>query len=158
MPDAAVSPKGGRTEMYNRWSLRSIFWVLNSGAKWKDLYCECGSDRPVHKHFALGTKAGVVEDIMRDAGELIEERGGYRLYECFIDATSSKARGRGDGGGVTKAGKGAKSMMLFEARGLSVAATTGSASPHESELVQGLSTSCSPFTHLNASSATRRMT
>jgi hypothetical protein len=27
---------------------------------------------------------------MRDAWELVEERGGYRLHECFIDATALK--------------------------------------------------------------------
>lgn len=75
---------------------------------------------------------------MRDAGALLEQRGGYRLYECFIDATFSKARGGGDGFGVTKAGKGVKIMVLVDARGLPVAVTTGSASPHESRLVQGL--------------------
>jgi transposase len=90
----------------------------------------------VHKYFTRWTRAGVFENIMRDAGQLVEERGGYRLYECFIDATFSKARG--DGVGLTKAGKGVKIMVLVDARGLPVAVTTGSASPHESKLVQGL--------------------
>ncbi len=42
------------------------------------------------------------------------------------------------GVGKTKAGKGVKIMVLVDARGLPVAVTTGSASPHESTLVQGL--------------------
>lgn len=75
---------------------------------------------------------------MRDAGELVEERDGYRLYECFIDATFSKAKSGGDGVGVTKAGKGVKIMVLVDARGLPVAVDTASATPHESTLVQGL--------------------
>lgn len=40
--------------------------------------------------------------------------------------------------GVTKAGKGVEIMVLVDARGLAVAVATGSASPHESRLVQGL--------------------
>ncbi len=83
-------------------------------------------------------REGVFETIMRDAGRLVEERGGYRLYECFVDATFSKARGGGDGLGVTKAGKGVNVMILVDARGLPVAVTTASAGPHESTLVQGL--------------------
>jgi len=76
---------------------------------------------------------------MRDAGELVEASDGYRLYECLIDGTFSKARGGGgDGVGVTKTGKGVKIMVLVDARGLPVAVTTGGASPHESKLVQGL--------------------
>jgi len=39
-------------------------------------------------------------------GRCVEERDGFRLYECFIDGTFCKARGGGDGIGCTKAGKG----------------------------------------------------
>lgn len=138
IPDAPVSPRGGRPPMDKRQALRGIFWVLDNGAKWKDLPRHFGSKSSVHKYFTLWTRAGVFEAIMRDAGDLVEERGGYRLYECFVDATFSKARGGGDGVGVTKAGKGVKIMVLVDARGLPVAVTTGSASPHESTLVQGL--------------------
>ncbi len=81
---------------------------------------------------------GVFEDIMRDAGRVVEERDGYRLYECFIDGTFSKARGGGDGIGCTKAGTGVKIMVLVDARGLPVAIDTASAQVHESKLVQQL--------------------
>jgi transposase len=138
LPDAPVNPKGGRPAMDKRKALRGIFWVLDNGAKWKDLPREFGSKSSVHKYFTRWTRAGVFEGIMRDAGELVEERNGFRLYECFIDATFSKARGGGDGIGVTKAGKGVKIMILVDARGLPVAVTTASATPHESKLVQGL--------------------
>lgn len=75
---------------------------------------------------------------MRDCGRLVEERGEYRLYECFVDGTFCKARGGGDGIGVTKAGKGVKIMVLVDARGLPVAVDTTSATPHESQLLQHL--------------------
>lgn len=75
---------------------------------------------------------------MRDAGELVEERDGFRLYECFMDAMFSKARGGRDGVGITRAGKGARIVVLVEARGLPISVTTGSASPHESKFVQGV--------------------
>ncbi len=60
------------------------------------------------------------------------------MYECFIDGTFCKARGGGDGIGCTKAGKGVKIMVMVDARGLPMAVDTGSASPHESRLVQQL--------------------
>jgi transposase len=138
VPDAPVSPKGGRPAMSKRDALRGIFWILDNGAKWKDLPREFGSKSAVHRWFTAWVKAGVFEGIMRDAGRLIEARGGYRLYECFIDATFSKAKGGGDGVGLTKAGKGVKIMVLVDARGLPVAVDCASASPHESKLVQGL--------------------
>jgi transposase len=138
VPDAPVSPRGGRPAINKRLALRGVFWILDHGAKWKDLPRRFGSKSAVHRWFTLWVREGVFENLMRDAGELVEERGGYRLYECFIDATFSKARGGGDGVGLTKAGKGVKIMVLVDARGLPVAVTTGSASPHESKLVQGL--------------------
>lgn len=138
VPDAPVSPKGGRPATDKRRALAGIFWILDNGAKWKDLPRRFGSKSAVHRWFSTWVKAGVFESLMREAGRLVEERGGYRLYECFIDATFSKAKSGGDGVGLTKAGKGVKIMVLVDARGLPVAVDTSSATPHESKLVQGL--------------------
>ena len=52
----------------------------------------------MHDWFHRWAEAGVIEEIMRKAGHSVEQRGGFRLYECFVDATFSKARQGGDGG------------------------------------------------------------
>src|SRR3989442_3618769 len=96
VPDAPVSPLGGRPSIGKRDALRGIFWILDNGAKWKDLPREFGSKSAVHRWFTLWVKAGVFEDIMRDAGQLVEERDGYRLYECFIDGTFCKGSRGGE--------------------------------------------------------------
>jgi transposase len=138
VPDAPVSPTGGRPPTDKRRAIKGIFWILDNGAKWKALPPEFGSKSAVHRWFMHWVREGVFESIMRDSGELVEERDGFKLYECSIDGTFCKAKGGGDGVGCTKAGKGVKIMILVDARGLPVAVTTGSASPHESKLVQGL--------------------
>ncbi|MCB9866040.1 MAG: IS5 family transposase [Phycisphaerales bacterium] len=138
IPDHQPSPKGGRPALDKRRAMQGIFWILDNGAKWKDLPKRFGSKSAVHRWFKRWVEDGVFENIMRDAGRLVEERDGYRLYECFIDATFSKAKGGGDGIGCTRAGKGVKIMVLVDARGLPVAVDTASASPHESQLVQRL--------------------
>ncbi len=138
IPKAPRSPKGGCPPADPRKVIRGIFWILDNGAKWKDLPRRFGSKSTVHRWFQRWVNDGVFEGIMRDAGRCVEERDGYRLYECFIDGTFSKARGGGDGIGCTKAGKGVKIMVLVDARGLPVAVHTTSASPHESQLVQRL--------------------
>lgn len=138
IPESPASPKGGRPAISKRDAVRGIFWILDNGAKWKDLPREFGSKSAVHRWFTTWVNAGVFERLMRDAGRVVEDRGGYKLYECYIDATFSKARGGGDGVGVTKAGKGVKIMVLVDARGLPVAVHAASATPHESKLVQGL--------------------
>lgn len=124
--------------MDKRKALAGIFWMLDNGAKWKDLPAEYGSKSAVHRWFQAWVNDGIFESILQDAGHFVEERGEYRLYECYVDGTFSKARGGGDGIGCTKAGKGVKIMVLVDASGLPLAVDTMSASPHESQLVQGL--------------------
>src|SRR5258705_5929904 len=114
IPDAPTSPKGGRPVVDKRETLRGIFWMLDNGARWKDLPRRFGSKSAVHRHFQQWVRQGVFERIMQEAGRLVEDRGAYRLYECFIDGTFAKARGGGDGIGSTKAGKGVKIMVLVD--------------------------------------------
>ena len=138
IPEPPRSPLGGRPATDKRKVIQGIFWILDNGAKWKDLPAEFGSKSTVHRWFQRWVRQGVFESIMRDAGRLVEARGTYKLYECFIDGTFSKARGGGDGVGCTRVGKGVKIMVLVDARGLPVAVDTMSAAPHECTLVQGL--------------------
>jgi transposase len=138
IPDAPKNPRGGRPAANKRRVVRGIFWMLDNGAKWKDLPRRFGCKSTVHRWFQTWVREGVFEKIMLEAGRCIEERDGFRLYECFVDGTFAKARGGGDGIGCTKAGKGVKIMVLVDARGLPVSVDTLSASPHESRLVQRL--------------------
>lgn len=138
IPDAPRSPRGGRPPVDKRIIICGIFWMLDNGAKWKDLPRRFGAKSTVHRWFQRWVREGVFENVMRQAGRCVEERGKYRLYECFIDGTFAKARGGGDGVGCTKVGKGVKIMVLVDARGLPVAVDTVSAGPHESRLVQRL--------------------
>jgi transposase len=138
IPDHVASPKGGRPTASKRDVIRGIFWILDNGAKWKDLPSEFGSKSTVHRWFKKWVEDGVFERLMFEAAERVEERDGYKLYECYIDGTFSKAKGGGDGIGCTKAGKGVKIMVMVDARGLPIAVDTCSASPHESKLVQHL--------------------
>ena len=138
LPDPVRSPRGGRPPADKRKMLRGIFWILDHGAKWKDLPVTFGAKSTVHRWFTKWMREGVFESLMHRAGRCVEARDGFKLYECFIDGTFAKARGGGDGIGGTKAGKGVKIMVLVDARGLPVAVDTSSASPHESQLVQRL--------------------
>ena len=138
VPDFQPSPKGGRPPVSKRQALAGIFWILDNGAKWKDLPKTYGSKSSVRRWFSRWVKDGVFETLLQALGRFVEEQGRFRLYECFVDGTFSKAKGGGDGIGCTKAGKGVKIMILVDAKGLPVAVTTSSASPHESRLIQEL--------------------
>ncbi len=138
IPDSPRSPLGGRPTADRRRMVRGIFWILDNGAKWKDLPRRFGSKSTVHRWFQKWVGEGVFEQVMREAGRCVEQGDGYRVYECYVDGTFCKARGGGDGIGCTKAGKGVKIMVMVDARGLPMAVDTMSASPHESQLVQRL--------------------
>lgn len=85
VPDAPVSPKGGRPPMDKRDALRGILWVLDDGAKWKGLPRKFGSKSAVHRWFTTWVRAGVFERLMRETGRCVEERGGpTRLSACFV--------------------------------------------------------------------------
>jgi transposase len=102
--------------------------------------CRAGSARRALRIvvFQKWVRDGVFESVLYEAGRCVEEHDGYRLYECFIDGTFSKAPGGGDGIACTRVGKGVKIMVLVDAHGLPVAVDTTSASPHENRLVQRL--------------------
>lgn len=80
VPDAPVNPEGERPPMDKRDALRGIFWILDIGAKWKDLPRRFGSKSAVRRWFTIWVRAGVFERLMRDASRCVEEHGGYKLY------------------------------------------------------------------------------
>lgn len=138
LPDDPPKPKGGRPRADRRKAIAGIFWILDNGAKWKDLPAEFGTKSSVHRAFKRWVEMGAFEQLLAALGQMVEERDGFKLYECFVDGTFSKAKGGGDGIGCTKAGKGVKIMIMVDANGLPIAVNTGSASPHESTLVEPL--------------------
>lgn len=138
IPDHELDPRGGRPPADKRKVIAGIFWMLDNGAKWKDLPREFGSKSTVHRWFKKWTEEGVFEKLMYACGSLVEQAEGYKLYECSVDGAFAKAKGGGDGIGCTKAGKGVKIMIIVDAQGLPTAAYSTSASPHESGLLQEL--------------------
>lgn len=138
LPPDPPRPRGGRPRSDRRKAIEGIFWILDNGAKWKDLPRRFGSRSSVHRAFQRWVEAGAFEKLLQDMGKVVREETGFKLYECYIDGTFSKARGGGDGIGCTKAGKGVKIMIMVDARGLPIAVSTGPAGPHESTLVEPL--------------------
>ena len=92
VPDAPVSPLGGRPALDKRRALRGIFWILDNGAKWKDLPRRFGSKSAVHRWFQAWVREGVFERIMRDAGrcvERVDSRAG--LWRAFGRVARSRS-------------------------------------------------------------------
>ena len=103
LPENPSRPKGGRPRTDRRAAIVGIFWILDNGAKWKDLPEQFGTKSSVYRAFSCWVKDGAFERLLSCVGSMVEERSGYKLYECFVDGTFSKAKGGGDGIGCTKA-------------------------------------------------------
>ncbi|GIK19533.1 MAG: transposase [Leptolyngbya sp. PLA2] len=70
IPDAPRSPLGGRPPTDKRKAVAGDFWILDNGAKWKDLPRGFGSKSAVHRCFKRWVEAGVFENIMQDGRAL----------------------------------------------------------------------------------------
>lgn len=75
-----------------------------------------GSKSSVHRWSLVGLKMASLKKILRALGRFIEKQGRFRIYECFVDETFSRAKGGGDGIGCIKAGKGVKILILWTPR------------------------------------------
>jgi hypothetical protein len=67
---------------------------------------------------------------------VVEDAGGLRLYECFIDGAFAKAKS-GAMGSVALESEGVKAMIRFDAKGLP-GACSAPTNPAESHLIQQL--------------------
>lgn len=121
LPDHPPRPKGGRPPTDKRKAIAGIFWILDNGAKWKDLPSALGTKSSVHRAFQRWVHLGAFETLLSEMSSLVEETSGFKLYECYVEDTFSKAKGGGDGIGCTKAGKGVKIMIMVDAKELPVA-------------------------------------
>jgi len=77
--DHPVSAKGGRPCADKRNVLQCIFWILDNGAKWKDLPSRFGSKSTVHRWFRKWAQEAVFDQLMAEAGALVEQRAGFKL-------------------------------------------------------------------------------
>src|SRR5215210_1385406 len=94
LPVHSVSPNGGRPPTDRRKAIAGIFWVLDNGAKWKDLPAQFGSKSAVHRSFTRWVKMGAFEALLAAIGSIVKERRGFKLYECHIDGTFLQGQGR----------------------------------------------------------------
>lgn len=80
----------------------------------------------------------LLKRILRILAKELQTRGKLQPEEAFIDASFTGAKKWGLGVGPTKRGKGTKITALADDHSLSLAVSIESASPHESQQVEGV--------------------
>jgi transposase len=72
--------------------MNGIVWILKTGARWKDLPNEYPPYQTCHRYFQIWVRKRVLYKVLAALACDLEERGGYDLSECFIDATFAPAK------------------------------------------------------------------
>lgn len=96
-----VSPsqKMGRPRRNDRQMLNGIFWILCSGAKWRDLPERYGSWKTVYGRFRRWRDDGTFDAILARLHLRLREDGQMDLDTWMIDSTSIRATRASSGAG-----------------------------------------------------------
>jgi transposase len=75
-----------------RMVLNGIFWILRTGAPWKDLPERYPPYQTCHRWFQRWRKEGAFDALLIVLAEDLKERGKLDLREAFIDGTFAPAK------------------------------------------------------------------
>ena len=85
IPEEQAGITRGRPSKDSRTMLNGIFWILRSGASWRDLPERYGPWQTVYKRFAKWSDAGIFERIFTDLAADAD------MQDISIDSTCIKA-------------------------------------------------------------------
>lgn len=111
-----VEVGGGRPRRDARRVLDGIFWILKTGARWRDLPKEFPSYQTCHRRFQEWRKAGVIRDVLEDLVRHLQKKGRVDLTETYIDASFVEAKKGDQKSGRPSAGKALKSWQSLTIR------------------------------------------
>lgn len=83
--------KTGRPPVDRRVMLDGVFWVLCTGAPWRDLPDRFGPHQTVHDYFAAWRRDGVLAGVMEALPVEPDERGLIDLDTWCVDGTNVRA-------------------------------------------------------------------
>ena len=84
-PPPKTDPRG-RPRADLRLIVEGILWILETGARWKDLPSRYPSYQTCHRYFQIWMRKRVLYKVLATLARDLEERGKYDLSECFVDA------------------------------------------------------------------------
>ncbi len=95
----------GRPPAHRRVVLNGIFWILHTGAPWRDLPERFGPWQTIYHHFAKWRREGVIARIVEALQIKLDERGLIDWDLWCIDGASVRAA-RAAGGADKKVSRG----------------------------------------------------
>ena len=82
----------GRPWHETRAVLNGVFWVLGSGAQWRELPERYPPYQTCHRRFQQWIRSGMLEAALKLLARHLHERGRLNLDEAFVDATFASAK------------------------------------------------------------------
>ena len=105
----------------NRRFINAVFWILRSGAPWRDLPADYGDWKNTHRRFCRWRDKGVWESLLEC---LIDEPDYEWLMidasHCKVHPHASGARGGNQGMSITKGGLNTKVHLAVDAHGMPI--------------------------------------
>jgi transposase len=82
----------GRPWHDTRAVLNGVFWVLGTGAQWRELPEKYPPFQTCHRRFQQWIRSGKLEEALKLLARHLYERGKLNLEEAFVDATFASAK------------------------------------------------------------------
>jgi transposase len=89
---ARRSDNRGRPWHDTRSVLNGVFWVLGTGAQWRELPEKYPPFQTCHRRFQQWVRSGKLEEALSLLARHLYERGKLNLDEAFVDATFASAK------------------------------------------------------------------
>ena len=135
-PEERRGKRRGRPPVPARSVFEAVLWILKTGAQWH-MMPQCHPNyKTVHRRFQKWCRTGVLDRALRDLAGELRDSGRIDGSEAFIDASFARAKGGGPGVGLTKVGKGMKTMAIADRSGLPLSVSVHAANHHETKLAQ----------------------
>ncbi|ELR7428139.1 IS5 family transposase, partial [Escherichia coli] len=151
LPPEPATPRAGRPWAEHRKIINGMFWVLCSGAPWRDLPERYGSWKTVYNRFNRWSKSGVINIIFNRLLSLLDANGfidwsataldgsNIRALKCAAGGSKKHPDIDGDNGpGRSRGGFGTKIHLATDGSGLPLNIVLSPGQAHESQFAQRL--------------------
>ncbi len=145
----------GRPWHETRAVLNGVFWVLGSGAHWRELPERYPPYQTCHRRFQQWIRSGKLAEALKRLAAHLHERERLDLDEAARGCHLRGRKKRGPAVGPTRRGKGTKIVAVAAGNGLPLAVSVENASPAECRLVEGCSAAASSTSFRPGLSGTR---
>jgi transposase len=82
----------GRPWHDTRAVLNGVFWILGTGAQWRELPEKYPPFQTCHRRFQQWVRSGKLEEALKLLARHLHEQGKLNLEEAFVDATFASAK------------------------------------------------------------------